>query len=243
VILSSALSRDEDRRIVDQHQETVDGGFAGITSLSLPADPVPGKYTIALSALGITADGALASSNVSDFVRGRVFHVSVPEKLRVGVVESYDNTLDLALTDLGIEHVMLDSADLAAGRFNGLHTIVVDIRAYLVREDLKRHNDRLLDWVRRGGHLIVNYHKTIEWNTSSSGPFSPSRPNTQQFAPFPLELGRERVTREDAPVTLLDPEHVLFQGPNRIQPEDWEGWVQERGLYFPSEYDDRYVEL
>ncbi|MEX1055881.1 MAG: hypothetical protein WED81_07610, partial [Rhodothermales bacterium] len=81
------------------------------------------------------------------------------------------------------------------------------------------------------------------WNTSSSGPFSPARTNTQEFAPFPLQIGRERVTREDAPVTLLEPEHVMFQRPNRILPEDWDGWVQERGLYFPSEHDDRYVEL
>src|SRR5690606_5820241 len=63
------------------------------------------------------------------------------------------------------------------------------------------------------------------------------------FAPYPLRLGRDRVTYEDAPVTVLQPAHVLFHQPNEIGSDAWDGWIQERGLYFPETYDDAYVEL
>jgi hypothetical protein len=141
--------------------------------------------------------------------------------------------------------VPLDSAALAASRFDGLHTIVVDIRAYLVRPDLRAHNGRLLDWVRAGGHLVVTYQKTFEWNPGAADPTQPegSGAVNPDFAPYPLVLGRDRVVREDAPVTLLDSDHPIFGAPNETTAADWGGWVQERGLYFPETYDERYTEL
>ena len=158
-------------------------------------------------------------------------NVSVAPGLRVGLVRSYDDATEVALQRMGADVVLLDSLALAEGRFDGLHTIVLDIRAYLVRPDLKAHNDRLLDWVRRGGHVVVGYHKTFEWN------------GNDELAPYPLRLGRDRVTMEDAPVEVRQPGHVLFRAPHAITAADWEGWVQERGLYFPAEWDDRYAEL
>ncbi len=169
--------------------------------------------------------------------------VAVPEGLRVGFVKSYDETTENALRELGPTVVPLDSAALAGSDFAGLHTIVIDIRAYLVRSDLRRYNDRLLDWVRGGGHLVVTYQKTFEWNEQYDDPFDASRKNPAGFAPYPLTLGRDRVTFEDAPVTLLEPGHVLLHSPNEIDASAWDGWVQERGLYFPAEYDDRYRPL
>ena len=105
------------------------------------------------------------------------------------------------------------------------------------------HNQGLLNWVRDGGHLIVQYQKTFEWNPGDEDPFGGAGNNPGNFAPYPLELGRDRVTREDAPMTVLAPDHPLFNTPNKLAEHDWDNWVQERGLYFPSEYDDRYVEL
>ena len=157
--------------------------------------------------------------------------VAVAPGLRVGFVASYDGTTADALRVMGADVVLLDSTALAAGDFAGLHTVVVDIRALLDRPDLSAHRDQLIDWVEGGGHLVVGYHKSFEWNEDGG------------VAPFPLRLGRDRVTREDAPVEVLRPEHPLFQFPHAIAAADWDGWVQERGLYFPSEYDDRYVEL
>lgn len=166
-------------------------------------------------------------------IEGRALpEVNLPENLRVGIVVSYDGTTATALRGMGATVVELDSLALAEGSFEDLHTIVVDIRAYLVREDLKLHNDRLLEWVENGGHLVVNYHKTMEWNDQP-----------EPWAPIPLVLGRDRVTFEDAPVTHLLTDHPLFHFPNQITESDWDGWIQERGLYFPASYDPAFVEL
>ncbi|WP_420455265.1 PIG-L family deacetylase [Rubrivirga sp.] len=157
--------------------------------------------------------------------------VAAAPGLRVGFVRSYDGTMADALAVMGADVVDLDSTALDAGDFAGLQTIVVDIRALLERPDLVAHRDRLLAWVERGGHLVVGYHKSFEWNADGG------------LAPYPLALGRDRVTMEDAPVTLLDPDHPLFTSPHALTAADWDGWVQERGLYFPSEVDARYQRL
>ena len=158
--------------------------------------------------------------------------VSVAPGLRVGFVRSYDGTTADALAVMGADVVDLDSTALAESDFAGLHTVVVDIRATLDRPDLVEHFPRLLAWVERGGHLVVGYHKSFEWN-----------PGADRFAPYPLRLGRDRVVDEAAPVTILDPGHPLFTTPHPLAAADWDGWVQERGLYFPSEADDRYRRL
>ncbi|MEM1115008.1 MAG: PIG-L family deacetylase [Bacteroidota bacterium] len=157
--------------------------------------------------------------------------VAVAPGLRVGFVETYDGTMGRALETMGADVVRLDSTALASAAFDGLHTVVVDIRALLDRPDLVTHKDRLIDYVEGGGHLVVGYHKSFEWSDHDG------------LAPYPLTLGRSRVTMEDAPVEVLAPEHAVFQAPHVITEADWDGWVQERGLYFPSAYDDRYQEL
>ena len=195
----------------------------GEFSVSLPPQLPDGDYIVEAE----TSTGAGFS------IAGRAFDVAVAPGLKVGVVKSYDNTLPAALEALGVEFVMLDSAALGSASYHKLHTIVVDIRSYLVRSDLRRHNEALMDWVRAGGHLVVNYHKTLEWNSEDGT--SP--------APLPLVLGRSRVTLEDAPVTVQDPSHPLMHWPNVIGPDAWDGWVQERGLYFPERWDERYETL
>ena len=190
--------------------------------VEMPSDPAPGDYDIRI----------LAGSAKELRVQGRVFDAKVAPELSVGVVTSYDDTLPIALDELGVRYVLLDSSALATSAFENLHTILIDIRAYLVRADLRRHNSNLLEWVHSGGHLVVNYHKTMEWNSADS---------QRSWAPYPLELGRDRVTREDAPVTIQHP--VLTSYPNRILPEAWDGWVQERGLYFPNRWDALYEEI
>ena len=115
-----------------------------------------------------------------------------------------------------------------------------------MRAGLREHNDRRLQWVRGSGHLVVGDHKTFEWNPGRSGSFfyiDVVEVPDEGWAPYPLTLGRSRVTREDAPVEVLQDDHVLFQSPHTITPDDWDDWVQERGLYFPREYDERYAEL
>lgn len=243
--VQAAVARTADRTVIAQAQHRIalsgPGRVAGSVPLTLPAALPEGDYTVTLTARPATAQGPEAASTLAQ--PARAFTAAVPPNLRVGLVTSYDNTLAAALRTLGTEPVLLDSAALAQGRFEGLHTIVVDIRAYLVRPDLRAHNDRLLAWVRQGGHLVVSYQKTFEWNPDYDDPFVAGRKNPDGFAPYPLRLGRDRITYEDAPVTVLAPEHPLLRHPYPVDASTWAGWVQERGLYFPATYDGRYREL
>ncbi len=155
--------------------------------------------------------------------------MALPKNIRVGVIQSYDDTYVLTLERLNVPHAALTVEDFTPDRLDEFTTIIVDIRAYLVRPDLVANNQALLEYVKRGGNLIVSYQKTFEWKS--------------EFAPYPLSVSRGRVTVEDAPITLLQPDHPLFNSPNKIVPSDWDGWIQERGLYFPSKWDDAYTPL
>jgi len=175
-----------------------------------------------------------------------VLDVSVPADLSVGVVRSYDDTLEGALSDLGVRARRLSADDLAFRDLSGFDAILIDIRAYLVREDLRRFNPRLLEYVEQGGVVGVFYQKTFEWQTAVEAPPGDADPTAFEspFPPFPLTLTRARVVDERAPVTILAPDHPLLTAPNRIGVADFGGWVHERGLYFPEDsYADDYVEL
>ncbi|MDX1420676.1 MAG: PIG-L family deacetylase [Rubricoccaceae bacterium] len=218
---------------------------AAVLHARLAEGAAPGAY-----AVRVTAEATPTSAPADPYRVTRpaavLPDVRVAEGLRVGFVRSYDRVTEDALRAMGAEVVVLDSTALAAGAFDGLDTVVLDIRAYLVRPDLRAHNDRLLDWVRDGGHLVVGYHKLFEWNAGgNTGGFFDTLVEVPEggWAPYPLRLGRDRVTMEDAPVELLAPGHAVFRAPHAIAAADWDGWVQERGLYFPSEYDARYQEL
>jgi hypothetical protein len=102
---------------------------------------------------------------------------------------------------------------------------VAGVRAYNVRPELRANQPRLLEYVRNGGTYIVQY------NTMDS--------NLPPVGPYPLTISRDRVAVEDAPVTLISARDPLLQTPNRIDEKDFEGWVQERGLYFASRWDPR----
>ncbi|MDE2834174.1 MAG: PIG-L family deacetylase [Bacteroidota bacterium] len=205
---------------------SVDDLAAGASlPITMPVNAPMGNYDIRIA---INEDRA----PLEFIVQGRLFEAEAAPNLSVGVVTSYDDTLPTTLDDLGVDYVMLDSTALARGAFEGLHTIVLDIRAYLIRSDLRHYNDNLLMWVEAGGHLVVNYHKTMEWNPREGRP---------SWAPYPIELGRDRVTRETAPVSVRHPTFMNY--PNQISSEAWDGWVQERGLYFPARWDDSYEEI
>ena len=146
---------------------------------------------------------------------------------KVGYLPSYDETLERALAALGVDAKKLTVDEIAKSDLSPLHTIIIDNRGYEAHQDLIPVNSRLLKYVEDGGTLIVFYHRINEWKP--------------QFAPFPITLGNERVTEEDAPVRFLQPNHPLLRFPNRITQTDFANWVQERGLYFPREWDPRYT--
>jgi LmbE family N-acetylglucosaminyl deacetylase len=161
----------------------------------------------------------------------RAIDLRVPQGLRVAYVEGAGEEGPGFLANLGITPELLDADDLAEGDLNRFDVIVTGSRAYEVRTDLIAHNRRLLDWVARGGTMIVQYNK---YEIVEGG-----------FTPFPITMARPhgRVTDEGAPVRIIDPAHPVFTTPNRIGEADWAGWVQERGLYFAQTWDPAYTPL
>lgn len=163
--------------------------------------------------------------------------IRLPEGLRIGIVRGPDDTVEQALRSLGFDVVRLEPDALASADLDDFGTILIDSRALLRRaRDLKPQVHRFVSYAKRGHHLVVLYHKAQEFNEMETG---------VRLAPFPLELGSNRVTREDAPVRVLRPDHWLVSRPNELEPRDWDGWEQERGLYFPEHgaYDPRYDEV
>ena len=163
--------------------------------------------------------------------------VNVPA-VRVGLISSYDSTLGWALRSVHLPYVIINDGDLQAGDFHQAQAIIVDMRAYLARPALRANNVKLLEWVKEGGRALVMYHKTMDWN-----PVDESSADEGYFSPYMLRLGPDRVTDETAPVTMLDPTSPFWRTPNQITADDWQGWVQERGLYFPRRWDLHFKPL
>jgi LmbE family N-acetylglucosaminyl deacetylase len=160
----------------------------------------------------------------------------VARNVKVGFIPSFDKTLEQSLTALGVDATEVSVAQVQKGELSDYDTLIIDNRGYQAHPELIPANSNLLNYVREGGTLIVFYHKTEEWNPDPAK----GRP---QLAPFPIILGNERVTQETAPVRFLEPVHRLLNFPNRITQADFNSWIQERGLYFPKEWDPKYEAL
>jgi LmbE family N-acetylglucosaminyl deacetylase len=154
---------------------------------------------------------------------------------KIGYVMGAGDQVPEALGQLGCEVTLLSARELAEGDLAGFDAIVTGVRAYNVRADLRANQQRLLDYVHNGGTLIVQY------NVAEGGPFGGRRSgDLAHIGPYPLEVGRGRVSVEEAPVRFLAPDNPLLASPNHISERDFEGWIQERGLYFASEWDAHY---
>ena len=160
----------------------------------------------------------------------------VAHNLRVGYVPSFDQTLEHSLTALGVTSKALTPDEIKNSDLSLYNTIIIDNRGYEAHPELIAANSRLLDFTQAGGTLIVFYHKDSEWNPDEKK----KRP---QLAPYPIILDDKRVTDETAPITFLRPRHPLLNSPNRIIQADFANWIQERGLYYPRQWDARYTEI
>jgi LmbE family N-acetylglucosaminyl deacetylase len=160
-----------------------------------------------------------------------VFDVKVAPGLKVGFIEGAGDDFANALKRLGVDVAMIESRDLASGDLSKYDVIVMGLRVYEVRPDVVSNNRRLLEYVHKGGTLIVQYNKG-EYAQLNMAPYAVKMKQTP-----------ERVTDERAAVELLDPTHPIFNYPNRITESDFEGWVQERGTYFLSEWDSNFKPL
>ena len=158
------------------------------------------------------------------------------KSLRVGYLPSFDQTLEQALNALGVTADKLTVADVRGDSLTRYDTIIIDNRGYYAHPELIAANAKLLKYVEAGGTLIVFYHKDSEWNPN------PNR-DRPQLAPYPIILDDERVTEEAAPIRFLQPRHPLLNSPNKIRSSDFMNWIQERGLYYPKEWDKHYTAL
>jgi LmbE family N-acetylglucosaminyl deacetylase len=165
----------------------------------------------------------------SAHTRVKAIDVRIAPGLRVGYVMGVGDEMPAAIQQLGAEVHLIDARELASGSLSQYNVIVTGVRAYERRADLRANNARLLQYVKNGGVMLVNYNKQ-EFNEA-------------QYGPYPAKNGTNRITDENAPVDVLVPNDPVFATPNRLGPETWEGWVQERGTYFLSERDPKYVDL
>lgn len=132
-----------------------------------------------------------------------------------------------ALRQIGYSVTLLSAEDLAGGDLSHYDAIVVGIRAYNTRADLKAAQSRLLEYVNQGGTMVVQYDTLQELDQNGLGP-------------YPFHISHDRVSVEDSAVTILAPDHPILNYPNKITQEDFAGWIQERGLYFPDQWDSHY---
>ncbi len=161
----------------------------------------------------------------------KALDVNVKPNLSLGYVMGVGDEVPAALIQLGVKLTLINPEELAWGDLGHYDVIMTGVRAYERRVDLRANNQRLLDYAKAGGTVIVQYNK-FEFNDA-------------QYGPFAGKVGRERVTDENAEMKLLQPQHPVFNTPNAIGRADWAGWVQERGLYFLDEAgrDPQYTDL
>jgi len=157
--------------------------------------------------------------------------VVLPENLKVGYVEGAGDDILSSLQQLGLDARLISSDELAHGDLNHYGTIILGIRAYDTREDVRKHNQHLLDFVNQGGTLLVQNN------------FDVDAFNTGKYTPYPAQLSRQRVSVEEAPVEVLAPQDSVFNSPNKISAHDFDGWIQERGVNFMGQWDEKFQPL
>jgi hypothetical protein len=156
--------------------------------------------------------------------------VKVAEGLRVGYIMGSGDDVPTSLQSLGINVNFLTANDIASANLSNYDVILLGVRAYAARPELKTYNSRLLEYVKDGGVVIVQYN-TPEFD--------------HNFGPYPYTMGEnpEEVTDEASKMEILDPKNLVFQWPNPITQRDFEGWVEERGSKFLKSWDPQYVAL
>ncbi len=156
--------------------------------------------------------------------------VKVADGLTVGYITGSGDDVPASLENLGVHVNFLAPSDVASADLSKYSVILLGVRAYAARDELKAYNSRLLDYVKNGGVMIVQYN-TPEFD--------------HNFGPYPYEMGSnpEEVTDEESKIDILDPQNPVFLWPNQITARDFEGWVEERGSKFLKSWDSHYEAL
>jgi hypothetical protein len=147
----------------------------------------------------------------------------------IGYIEGAGDKVPQALRQMGYDVVMLKEKDISPGNLRSLDAVITGVRAYDVHDWLFGKYDVLMDYIREGGNLIVQYNR----NNSIGGAKA-------RIGPYPFSITNNRVTDEQAKIDFLEPAHPALNYPNKITNKDFEGWVQERGIYFAGQTDSGY---
>lgn len=244
-----------------------EGAHTEVTfDLTLPAVAKAGQFEFRAVATGPDGKRYAEGQVAVDYshIRARVFvkpaiaavtvaPVVLPRLARIGYVRGAADKVPEALTEAGFPIELLDRAALEHGDLSRYQAIVVGPRAYETDTALVRNNQRLLDYARAGGLVLVQYQQQVWFN----GGFSPFAVTVggPTIVPIVIDSSRgggtrttgfivhDRVTDENAPVKILDPASPVFRTPNLIGASDWNGWIQERGLYFARTWDKAFHPL
>ena len=163
--------------------------------------------------------------------RVSIVDVKVPKDLKIGYVMGAGDDIVTVLQQIGLNVTVIPPEKVGGEDLSKYGTIVLGIRAYDTQKDVAANNKKLLDYVSAGGTLVVQYN-------ADTGNF-----NSGHFTPYPVQMGRSRVSVEEAPVNVLAQNDSIFHSPNEISQRDFDGWVQERGLYFADQWDDHFTPL
>ena len=149
---------------------------------------------------------------------------------RIGYIPGAGDDVPESLRQIGYSVKMLSEPEITAKNLAQFSAVVLGIRAFNTQDRISNWFPELLAYVKEGGVVITQYNTLADLKTD-------------QFGPYPLEISRDRVTDENAPVRVLAPNNALMNNPNKITPKDFDGWVQERGLYFPNKWDSAYTAI
>jgi LmbE family N-acetylglucosaminyl deacetylase len=163
--------------------------------------------------------------------RVSIVDVKAPHDLKIGYIMGAGDDIPTVLKQVGMDVTLIPPETIVDEDLSKYGTIVLGIRAYDTQKDVVANNKKLLDYVSAGGTLVVQYNASV-------GDF-----NKENLTPYSAELSRARVSVEEAPVQILAPEDGVFHSPNEITARDFDGWVQERGLYFMDKWDDHFKPL
>jgi len=149
---------------------------------------------------------------------------------KIGYIMGSGDEIPRVLTQLGYNVDLLSDEELNSADLSGYKAIICGIRAFNTRKELARQQKRLIEYVENGGTWIVQHNTRFGFQV-------------KQIGPYPISVGRDRISEEDAPLKMLIPDHPVFNYPNVITPKDFDNWVQERGLYFADSWEGKLYPL
>ena len=206
-----------------------------------PSDQSVGTFRVNLSTGGETYSHSQRLINYDHIPAQLVFNPAEAKLVRVplqkkgrliGYLMGSGDEVPNALKQVGYEVEILSEDQVTTDNLAKYDAVVAGIRAYNTIERIAFLQDQILGYVQNGGTYLVQYNTTYSLQMDG-----------EKIGPYRLKLSRNRVTKEEAEMTFLDPEHPVLNRPNRLTERDFEGWIQERGLYFPEEWDETYVPI